>query len=218
MTFGTEAEFAERLRGFKPAPPAQLQRPIDSRTAEFIAVPEANQRETIPAMRRGRPPAHTKNEAQSKVPFRGVFPGAYFQMPNRLFGSGLAAKLKGSAGWTYTALCDHANRNSKGTFKVSDMALASDTGLSPRSILEARKKLLNFGLIECSVLPGRSAVYTLKNPPLEWSPVKNRPRSKCKPRGKSAPKPTREKEGDLYDLPQILHGTCANFARPYKCS
>jgi hypothetical protein len=153
-----------------------------------------------------------------KNDFRGVFEGMYFQMPNRLFGSGLGAKLGTSAGWIYAALCDHANRKRSATFSVSDRALASDTGIAPRTIVEARKRLQEFGLVECLTLPGRSPVYTLKRPSLEWMPMKERPRSERKKRGKSAAKFAHPKEPEPEELPHFLRGTHAKFASPYKCS
>jgi hypothetical protein len=139
-------------------------------------------------------------------------------MHNELFGSGLAAKLRSSAGWTYTALCNHANRKQSATFNVADSTLASDTGLAPRTIIEARKKLLAFGLIECAIFPGRSAVYTMKSFPLEWIPVKDRPRSKCKPRGNTSAKFAEVETEEPCDLPHILRGTGANYARPFRFS
>ena len=198
---GAEADFDKRLRDFAAAP--------SNAVLESPARPESRPwRTSTPAGGRPKP----------KGKFVGVFSGAYFQMPNRLFPSGLAAKLGSSAGWLYAALCSVANQRSAGTFSISDKALSSDTGMGKSTIAEARKKLRSFGLIEFSTLPGRSPVYTLKPPQLEWVPLKDRPRSNCKPRGKSIAK-LAIKEIDEWDgLPQILRATPLNFAKPYKFS
>jgi hypothetical protein len=108
--------------------------------------------------------------------------GPYTQIPNRLFGSGTARDLKPSATLIYVALCDHANRHGSNTFKASDNALASDTTLSPRTICDARKRLIENGLITCTREEGQSYVYTLVVPSWNWIPVAKRPRTKLKPR------------------------------------
>lgn len=109
--------------------------------------------------------------------------GPYTKIPNRLFGSGLAAKLGSSATIVYVALCDHANRDGKNTFKASDRAIAADTGISERTIVDARKALVEHGLIQCARENGQSYVYTLlAQKDLIWVPIKNRSRQKCKPR------------------------------------
>ena len=84
--------------------------------------------------------------------------------PNRFFGSGMAARLGPSAAFIYLALCDQANRNSNVSFKASEKALASETTIAPRTICNARKKLIEFGLISCKREKGRSHVYTLLKP------------------------------------------------------
>lgn len=108
--------------------------------------------------------------------------GPYTPIPNRFFGSGLAAKLGCSASLLYIVLWDHANRKSSNTFSVSDRALASDTGLGTRTICDARKCLCEYGLITFVRPEGRSYTYTLFKPSLEWVPIKERPRTKLKPR------------------------------------
>src|SRR5271169_6134004 len=75
--------------------------------------------------------------------------GPYTRIPNRFFGSGMAARLGPSAGYIYLALCEHANRNSNRTFKASDKALASETAIAPRTICNARKRLIEYGLVSC---------------------------------------------------------------------
>jgi hypothetical protein len=108
--------------------------------------------------------------------------GPYTQIPNRFFGSGMAARLGPSAAFIYLALCDHANRNSSMSFKASDKALASETTIAPRTICNARKKLTEYGLISWKREKGQSYVYTLLKPSWEWKPLKERPRRKLKPR------------------------------------
>jgi len=108
--------------------------------------------------------------------------GPYTKIPNRFFGGGMAARLRPSAGYMYLALCEHANRNSSNTFSASDKALASDTGIGTRTICDARKKLIERGLISCKREKGQSHVYTLLKPSLEWKPIKTRPRRTLKPR------------------------------------
>lgn len=110
--------------------------------------------------------------------------GPFTMIPNRFFGSGMAQRLGPSASLLYLALCEHANRGSGNTFKrgSSDNALASETGLSPRTLCDARKKLIEHDLIACSREKGQSFTYTLFPPPLKWLPLDERPRQKQKPR------------------------------------
>lgn len=108
--------------------------------------------------------------------------GPYTRIPNRFFGSGVAARLGPSAGYIYLALYEHANRNSSLTFKVSDRALASETTIAPRTICNARKKLIEQDLISCKREKGQSHVYTLSKPSWEWKPLTERHRRKLKPR------------------------------------
>lgn len=117
--------------------------------------------------------------------------GPYTQIPNRFFGSGIAASLGPSAACIYLALCDHANRNSDVSFKASDKALASETAIAPRTICNARKKLVEYGLISCKREKGQSHVYTLLKPSWEWKPLKERPRRALKPRAFHASRPSR---------------------------
>lgn len=109
--------------------------------------------------------------------------GHFARFPNRFFGSGLAAKLGQSAALIYLCLCDHANREGDNTFRVSDRALAADTGIAQRTIINARKALIERDLIDCTRDPGRSYQYTVKTPSLNWKPQKERGRVKGKPRG-----------------------------------
>jgi len=108
--------------------------------------------------------------------------GPYSQIPNRFFGSGKAAALGPSTSLFYLALCEHANRAGENCFKASDRALASDTGLSTRTICDARKRLIENRLVFCSREDGQSYNYTLQRPELPWVPIKQRPRQKQKPR------------------------------------
>lgn len=108
--------------------------------------------------------------------------GPFTKIPNKFFGSGKAAMLGPSASLLFLALCEHANRNSHVTFKASDKALASETTIAPRTICNARKKLLEYGLISYTRQKGQSYVYTLLKPSWEWKPLKERPRRALKPR------------------------------------
>jgi hypothetical protein len=126
-----------------------------------------------------------KTPARGPMPVKGRQPvdiGPYTQIPNRFFGSGMAARLGPSAGFIYLALCDHANRNGDVSFKASDKALASETTIAPRTICNARKKLIEYGLISCKREKGQSHVYTLLKPSWEWKPLKERHRRTLKPR------------------------------------
>jgi hypothetical protein len=133
-------------------------------------------------------------------------------VPYRLFSSGLGGELGASAGWLYTVLCSYANDNHSLTFGASDKALSCETGLSVRTICAAKKILALSGLVEYSTEPGRNTLYTLIKPDLERKKRNERPRPKCKPRGKKVKKA----DCGYGDLPQILRGTFANFAHPYR--
>jgi hypothetical protein len=108
--------------------------------------------------------------------------GPFTKIPSKFFGSGLAARLGPSTSLFYLALCEHANRNESTCFKASDRALAADTRLSTRTICDARKRLIEYGLITCSRENGQSYLYTLQKIALKWVPIKERQRPKAKPR------------------------------------
>lgn len=108
--------------------------------------------------------------------------GPYSKIPNKFFGSGTAAKLGCSASLIFLALCEHANRESSNTFKASDRALASETGLGTRTICDARKLLCERGLVSLRRPEGQSYTYTICKPSLEWVPLAQRLRTKRKPR------------------------------------
>src|ERR1035437_747698 len=114
--------------------------------------------------------------------------GQYSMMPRMFFGSGMAAQIGKSATLFYLALCEHANRNGRATFKAADRALASDTGMSERDLPAARKSLIGQGLISCTREEGHSYVYTLVRLELKWIPLKDRPRVKLKARGRQSSK------------------------------
>ena len=110
--------------------------------------------------------------------------GPWARFPNKFFGSGMARKVGTSASVLYFALCEAANRNREpsNTFKASDKALASDTGLGTRTITDARTKLLENKLVSFSREPGESYTYTLLKQDLKWVKRSDRPRQKLKPR------------------------------------
>ena len=114
--------------------------------------------------------------------------GPFARFPNKYFGSGIARRVGLSASMLYFALCENANRNRvpSNTFKASDGALASETGLSPRTISKVRIKLFENGLVTYSREPGASYKYTLLRPDLKWLTRAERPRQKRKPRGMAA--------------------------------
>lgn len=123
--------------------------------------------------------------------------GPFTKIPNRLFGSGTARNLKPSATLLYIALCDHANRNGNNKFKTSDSALGADTTLSARTICDARKRLLEKGLITCTREDGQSYVYTLSVPSWSWVPMAERPRTQLKPRAYHARRAAGEDKSEI---------------------
>jgi hypothetical protein len=114
--------------------------------------------------------------------------GPYSKMPSKFFSSGTASSLGPSASLVFLALCEHANRHQCNSFKASDKALASETGCGPRTICDARKRLIEHGLISCSREEGQSNVYTLPTYSFEWVRLEERPRQKRKPRALYAPR------------------------------
>jgi hypothetical protein len=117
--------------------------------------------------------------------------GPFSMMPRRFFASGTAANLGSSAALLLLALCEHANRNDANSFSASDNALAADTGCAPRTICDARKRLVEHGLISCTRQRGQSFVYTLPVFSFCWIQVKDRPREQKKPRALHASRPAR---------------------------
>jgi len=114
--------------------------------------------------------------------------GLWARFPNKFFGSGMARKVGTSASVLYFALCENANRDQEpsNTFKASDKALASETGLSPRTMRDARITLFENGLVSYSREPGQSYTYTLLRQELKWLKRSERPRQKLKPRAMAA--------------------------------
>jgi len=112
--------------------------------------------------------------------------GPYARFPNKFFSSGMACKVGASASLLYFALCENANRHPSNTFKASDKALASETGLSTRTMRDARIKLFENGMVSYSREPGQSYTYTLLRPELKWLKLSERPRQKLKPRANAA--------------------------------
>ena len=160
--------------------------------------------------------------------------GSFAKVPSKFFGSGTAAKVGPAAALVYLALHEHSNRKNGLTFKASDRALAADTGLSERTICDARKKLIGAGLISCTREKGESFTYTLLLRKQKWVPIKDRPRQKRKARGRQSPKvgcerdETQRNEQAINEEPQDfddqdddegfakLFARPANFARPYS--
>jgi hypothetical protein len=112
--------------------------------------------------------------------------GPWFKVPKGVFRGGTAGSMGPHATAVYVALCEHANRKSSNTFSVSDKALASDTGVAERTIREIRTALVEQELITCSRGKGQSYTYVLSAVPIDWVPIKSRPRRKRKPRALQA--------------------------------
>jgi len=108
--------------------------------------------------------------------------GLFTKVPRLLFGSGTAARLGRSALCLFVALCEHANRHGRTTFSASDEALACDTGMSPRTICDARKRLREHGMIQTVRTSGSAFRYTILPQAFEWKPLDQRQRRKLKPR------------------------------------
>ena len=110
--------------------------------------------------------------------------GWWTKIPNKFFSSGMACKVGPSASLLYLALCENANRPQPptNTFKASDKALASETGLSPRTLRDVRIKLVENGLIDYRREPGQCYTYVLLPQKLKWIKLAERPRQKRKPR------------------------------------
>jgi hypothetical protein len=109
--------------------------------------------------------------------------GPYFITPKGLFQNGIAARIGASAVTIYVALCEQANRKNGNVVSISDRSLASDTGVSERTIREIRPNLCRERLVSFNREPGHSYTYTLF--PVELAPripVKERPRQPKKPR------------------------------------
>lgn len=122
-------------------------------------------------------------DAKRTQPPKGPNIGPFSKIPSKFFSSGTAASLGPSASLMYLALCEHANRHGGTTFKASDKALASETGLSPRTLSNSRKKFDSRKLLTCAREKGQSFVYTLHPLELQWRKLEDRLRQKQKPRG-----------------------------------
>lgn len=120
---------------------------------------------------------------RSEITTMPVDIGHFSKMPNKLFGSGTVARLGPSASLLFLALCEHANQESDNSFRVSDRTLAADTGLSARTLCDARKLLIEQKLVSCSRERGSSHTYTLPKYELPWVPIKDRLRPKGQARG-----------------------------------
>lgn len=197
--YGSDSEFETSLKNFQPRPPDPGGEPALPRR-ESNTSPDGIQRRADPRRR-------TSGQANT------ADIGPYFRMPYRLFSSGLGAKLGPSAGWLYAALCSYANDHSSLTFSVSNKTISSDTGMSARTIGEAKRELRERCLIEYSSKPGSRDQFTLKRPELERIKRGERTIAKKKPRGKTGKANDPSEWGELL---QILRGTSVDYARPYR--
>ena len=132
------------------------------------------------------PGSSTDNRDDDK-PHNGVNTGkSFFKVPGKLFASGLAQTLRTSATLLYCALWENANRPTfpSNTFETTDKRLSFETGLSPRTIRDARNRLKEKGLIQCVRPFGAKFAYTLLPQDLKSIPKEERrPRTKKRPRG-----------------------------------
>ena len=108
--------------------------------------------------------------------------GPFTKIPSKFFSSATASSLGHPASLVFLALFEHANRHESNTFKASDKALASETGYGPRTLCDARKRLMERGLIACEQKKGTSYTYTLPAYSFSWLRLEERPRQKRKPR------------------------------------
>ena len=108
----------------------------------------------------------------------------FFMVPGQLFGSGLAQTLGSTATLLYVALWENANRQKRpsNTFGTTVRKLSSETGLGPRTIRDARNRLIEKGLLRCTRGAGEKFEYTLLPQNLKWTPVDERPRALKRPR------------------------------------
>jgi hypothetical protein len=108
----------------------------------------------------------------------------FFEVPGQLFGSGLAQTLGSTTTLLYVALWETADRQRRpgNTFGTTDKNLSSETGLSPRTIRNARNRLIEKDLLRCTQEAGEKLEYTLLPLNLNWTPRDERPRAKKRPR------------------------------------
>jgi len=194
--FGSEAEFDEQLRRL--------------RSLSSQAVFEGRQPES-----RLSPSLEQKSKKPQADWWKKTGMGDFFRVPNPLHRSGIAARIGPTVTALYLGLLDQAARRNSNRFGVSDRKLSANTGISPRTMVELRKVLVESGLIRYSTAPGHSPVYELLAFDAQEIPYENRQRAKKRARGRSAPR-ERVQEFDPWNgLPQILRGTSAKYARPY---
>jgi hypothetical protein len=199
MMFGAEDEFDKSLRGFRPtpsAPPPHKELQFDDSTPATSAVGE------------GQPQKKTKK------------PG-FFMLHNRIFSSGLAARMGPRPFVLYCWLHGEKNSQRRQPFRASDERIARDTGISPTSLAQYRRTLQALGLIECSRGPSQSYEYTVMDSRdlfLESKPMREKPRKVGKPRGRSIAQKGKPKE-ELYDgLPRIMFERPTKYAVPFTVS
>jgi DNA-binding transcriptional ArsR family regulator len=125
---------------------------------------------------------HSQQAGKQRQATGAVQIGEFSKIPNKFFGSGKAAEIGPTASLLFLALCEVANRYQAMSFSISDRSLAADTGLAPRTICEARKRLREKKLIQCSREKGRSFTYSLAEYKLPWIAVKDRPSTKRRAR------------------------------------
>ena len=88
----------------------------------------------------------------------------FFGVPQFVIRSGLWARMKPSEQSLYIALCHDSERYCTRELRRSDAEMLKLTGLSSRTLCNARKRLPELGLAHYHLQPGGKHVYTLLNP------------------------------------------------------
>jgi hypothetical protein len=88
----------------------------------------------------------------------------FFGVPQRLVRSGLLTRLKPAQLCLYVGLLHDSERYCTRELIRSDQQLTALTGVSPRSLRDARIKLQEHGLIQYQLHPGRRCTYVICDP------------------------------------------------------
>jgi len=85
-------------------------------------------------------------------------------MPQALVRSGLCSKMKPGEIRLYVCLMHRSERNSSREVTMTDESVRKDVGAAPRTVCNARKKLQEYGLIQCRKVTGNKYRYTICDP------------------------------------------------------
>ncbi len=88
----------------------------------------------------------------------------YFSFPQIVIRSGAWSRLRPSAKNLYVAILHEVERRSTREFSEPDKFFAKLVGLSPRSVRDARTKLVEYGLVKIRRGVGGMYTYTLCDP------------------------------------------------------